>query len=170
MNLKNIIGDIAPTVATALGGPFAGLAVSKLCNALGLPVSSREQDIAEYLTSNPDKLVEVKKAEIALSQRAMELEIEEKRIHAEDRNSARNREIQIRSKFNPILATIVILGFFATIGYIMSGYISLTGEQGILVGTIVGYASAKADQVISYYFGSSQGSEQKNNIIAALQR
>jgi hypothetical protein len=34
-----------------------------------------------------------------------------------------------------------------------------------LVGTMIGYASAKADQVVSYYFGSSAGSKAKDETI-----
>jgi hypothetical protein len=29
------------------------------------------------------------------------------------------------------------------------------------IGTLIGYVSAKADQVVSYYFGSSSGSKEK---------
>ncbi len=34
-----------------------------------------------------------------------------------------------------------------------------------LAGALVGYVSAKAEQVIAYYFGSSSGSEQKTEIM-----
>jgi hypothetical protein len=30
-----------------------------------------------------------------------------------------------------------------------------------IIGTLIGYVSAKADQVVSYYFGSSSGSKDK---------
>jgi hypothetical protein len=39
-----------------------------------------------------------------------------------------------------------------------------------MVGTLIGYASAKADQVVSYYFGSSAGSDRKNVLIDRMMK
>ena len=43
---------------------------------------------------------------------------------------------------------------------------NLSGEAGAVIGTLIGYVSAKAEQVIAYYFGSSAGSKAKTDIMA----
>ncbi len=91
-----------------------------------------------------------------------EFDVKREEIAAGDRDSARKMQSETHSKAPSVLAGITVIGFFTVVGYILSGTLSLTGEQGILVGTIVGYVSAKADQVLSYYFGSSSSSKAKD--------
>lgn len=94
-----------------------------------------------------------------------EFDVKREEIAAGDRDSARKMQIDTHSKIPAILAGITVTGFFIVVGYILTGRLLLTGEQGILVGTIVGYVSAKADQVLSYYFGSSSSSSKKDATI-----
>lgn len=77
------------------------------------------------------------------------------------------------SRWTPaIIATMVVAGFFWTVVYIL-GWIGRSDGQTArlpreiiaLVGTVIGYVSAKADQVVSYYFGSSAGSAAKTDIL-----
>ena len=63
---------------------------------------------------------------------------------------------------NPVLAGVVIAGFFGTVGYVLTGQAQV---ESALAGALVGYVSAKAEQVIAYYFGSSSGSKQKTEIM-----
>ncbi len=170
MSWQKIVASIAPTIATALGSPIAGMAISAVTSALGLAPDAKDEAINAAITANPDLLLKLKESEIAFKQRIAELGIDLERIHSEDRNSARNRQVQLKDQVPNVLAFVVIVGFFATVGYVFSGNIMLAGEQGILVGTIIGYVSAKADQVLSYFFGSSSGSDKKNQIMADMQK
>lgn len=166
---KNLVTGMAPMVATAFGGPFAGLAVRELSQAiLGRPDGS-ESDISEVLASgNPDALLKLKEAEQNFRARMKELDIKEEQLHATDRASARAREIAVKDKLVPVLAMIILIGFFVTVGYVLSGSVDLTGEQAVLIGTLVGYVSAKAEQVVAYYFGSSKGSADKNKMFERM--
>ena len=170
MSWQKIVASIAPTIATALGSPIAGMAITAVTSALGLAPDAKDEAINAAITANPDLLLKLKESEIAFKQRIAELGIDLERIHSEDRNSARNRQVQLKDQVPNVLAFVVIVGFFATVGYVFSGNIMLVGEQGILVGTIIGYVSAKADQVLSYFFGSSSGSDKKNQIMADMQK
>lgn len=165
MSWKSVVGSVAPTIATALGGPLSGMAVSALCKAFGLEAGSSERDIERYVTEQPAAAIaQLKQAELEFKK----LDVDFERIAAADRDSARNRQIQTKDKAPLLLGSLILAGFFAVVGYVLSGKLNLSGEQGVLIGTIVGYASAKADQVVSFFFGSSSGSSQKNAILAHM--
>lgn len=97
--------------------------------------------------------------------KAEEFDVQREKIAADDRDSARKMQSETHSQVPATLAAITIAGFFAVIGYILSGTLVITGEQGIMVGSIVGYVSAAANQVLSYYFGSSSTSKAKDATI-----
>ena len=54
--------------------------------------------------------------------------------------------------------------FIAMVGATLAGFAKV---ESVLAGTLVGYLSAKCEQVLAYYFGSSKGSEQKSALLAA---
>jgi hypothetical protein len=162
-----LVGAVAPTIAKTLGGPLAGAAVAALSKAvLGKDGGTHAEIEAALQSATPEVLAAIRKAdqdfEAEMGRQGIDLE----RINAEDRNSARQREVQANDSWTPrILAGVVITGFFAAVGYVLSGKVGLTGEQGTLVGVLIGYVSAKADQVVSYYFGSSAGSKAKTDAL-----
>ena len=57
--------QVAPTVATALGGPLAGLAVEAVSKALGVPQDDARKMVEEGKMSS-DQIAQVKVAEIEL--------------------------------------------------------------------------------------------------------
>ncbi len=69
-----------------------------------------------------------------------------------------------------MLATVVIGGFLFCVYAVLSGYITDLKDPMIatLVGTMIGYTSAKADQIVSYYFGSSASSKAKDETISTI--
>lgn len=97
-----------------------------------------------------------------------ELQVRREENETDDRKDARKRQVDTKDNVPTYLATVTIIGFFATVGYVLSGKLNLSGEQGILIGTIIGYVSAKADQVLSYYFGSSSSSSRKDATIHSM--
>ena len=61
---KGILGAIAPTIGTALGGPMGGVAAKALTGALGISNKSTDEEISNALLSaDPTKLAEIKKIE-----------------------------------------------------------------------------------------------------------
>ncbi|HYE48577.1 MAG TPA: hypothetical protein VEB20_03230 [Azospirillaceae bacterium] len=97
-----------------------------------------------------------------------EAKTERLKVELQDVHSARRMQVQTRSRVPAWMGAVILVGFFATVGFVLSGRVGLTGEQGVLVGTIVGYVSAKADQVVAFFFGSSSGSQSKDGTIARL--
>lgn len=158
-----LIGSVAPTIATALGGPVAGMAVKALSGALFGHNDATEDDIKTAL-ANPtaDQLSALKKIDADFAVQMKSLDIDLERIAAGDRKSAREMQMALKSNLVPTLAVMVISSFIAvTIGTLM-GYAKI---ESAMAGTLVGYISAKAELVLSFYFGSSADSQQKDTMI-----
>lgn len=110
------------------------------------------------------------KTELAeLSLKLDQQETERQRLDVEDRISARMRETEVKDKVPSRLAYIIIGSFVCLSAFIIGHpYVSdKTLDTGMIgmIGTIIGYLSAKAEQVSSYYFGSSRGSDHKTEIL-----
>jgi len=167
---RGLVKAVAPTIATALGGPLAGLGVRALSEAmLGRPDGS-ESDVARALEmADGAALVKLREIDAAFQAQMKALDVDLERIAAADRDSARAREIGSRDSWTPrIIGAMAIGGFVWAVYWVLAGNVhNLTDPTTMaLVGTLVGYVSAKADQVVSYYFGSSAGSARKTEAIS----
>jgi hypothetical protein len=113
---KKIVGSVAPVLATALGGPLAGVATKAVAAAvLGKP-EAKESDIAAALAgATPEQLAALKKADQDFAVRMRELDIDLDRLASEDRDSARRREVDARDSWTPrLLALLVTAGCLST--------------------------------------------------------
>lgn len=96
------------------------------------------------------------------------------KIYTADLDSARKRESEIavsdKAPFlnkiiTPVLALSVLIATFALFAFVLfdKGTIDPTRKDILIY--VLGVLSAIATQIVSYYFGSSQGSAAKNNAI-----
>lgn len=168
MDWKSLVSTVAPWIGTALGGPLGGAAVGAIADALGLS-DKTEAAIKSVLTGSitPEQMLAIKTADHQFSLRMQELGYQNTKdlaaLAAEDRDSARKREMGVRDSTPRILAYLVICSFVGVIIGVLSGW---GKADTVLAGTLIGYLSAKAEQVIAYYFGSSSGSDRKTDIMA----
>lgn len=167
---KSVVGTVAPTIAAALGGPLAGLATAAIAGAFGLGDGATDAQVAAAVgKASPEHLLALKKADQEFAVKLRELDVDLERIAMADRASARKRESTTGDNITPrVLATCAVLTFAGCVGFVF--WLALAGRQidplvmG-LVGTMTGYASAKAELVYSYYFGSSAGSQGKDRLL-----
>ena len=164
MKLPELLAKVAPTVAQLIGGPLAGLAVEALAEAFGVPKERVGEVLAGMLTG--EQIVQLKAAERAVEIKLKELDIRAEELAVADRSSAREREVKRRDRTTPALAWIIIVSFVVMAFGVLFGRIT---AESVLAGTVIGYLSAKAEQVLSYYFGSSRGSDDKNALLARIQ-
>ena len=158
----NWLKAIAPTAATLLGGPLAGLAVEAIGAALGLEDSTKEK-IENVLKSGQlsgDQVAAVKQAEIALVAKLKELDIKVDEIHAGDRRSAREMQASTKSRIPGALAILITVGFFGILIGMMTGNLKATGNSDALL-IMLGALGAAWGAVVNFYYGSSKGSEDK---------
>jgi hypothetical protein len=160
---KSIIGAIAPTLGTALGGPFGGLAGAMLSKALG--TSDDKATEAAILGQSPDDLAKVKQAEIDLQAKLAELGVEKEQLAYADTDSARKREEAVKDSTPRILAYGITFGFFGILGYLLYNGKPPGGD---VIMVMLGALGTSWTGVIGYYFGSSAGSDSKAATIAKL--
>ena len=154
--------QIAPTVATALGGPLAGMAVAAVSKAIGVD----ESKVGDLISNNKltaDQIAQVKLAEIELQTQAQELGLNFEKLAVDDRKSARDMQAAIRSKVPPTLAAIVTLGFFGILVMMLLGKVD-SNNPAILM--MLGSLGTAWTGIIAYYFGSSAGSQAKTDLLS----
>ena len=158
MNLQAILKTVAPTVATALGGPLGGMAMKMVADKLGIPVESPEQLEKAISNATPEQLAQLKEVEANLKIEMKKLDIDLVRIAAEDRSSARSRQAALKDSTPTILAIGTLLAFFGYIGSVT--FINHSADLG-LINVAVGWLGGSASAVISYYFGASADTKEK---------
>lgn len=160
MNLGNVVKTVAPWIGTALGGPLGGIAVEAIANVFGLSDKTESTLKTAISGATPEQLFALKKADQDFSIQMRQIGINEikdlESIAASDRDSARKREIATGDWTPKILAYIIVFGFLGALIAVLSGAAPVNS---VLAGTLIGYISAKAELVLTYYFGSNAASE-----------
>ena len=86
MDWIKTIEQLAPTIASALGTPVAGMAVSALESALGMKSEDIQKNIEDSkLTA--EQVASIQQAEIALKAKAQELGLNFEQMAVQDRKS-----------------------------------------------------------------------------------
>jgi uncharacterized protein (DUF697 family) len=158
--LLNLVRTVAPSIATAVGGPLAGMATRAISEALLGKPDGTEAELAEAAkNATPEQLLALKKAEQDFAVRMRELEIDLERIDATDRGSARKREAQTGDWTPRLLAGAVTFGFFGVLSWMIGNGLPVNGGEALLV--MLGTLGTAWGAIVSYYFGSSAGSREK---------
>jgi hypothetical protein len=153
--------QIAPTIATAMGGPLAGMAVSAISKAIGVD----ESKVGDLISNNKltaDQIAQVKLAEIELQKQAQDLGLNFEELAVDDRKSAREMQVATRSWVPPLLAASVTVGFFSILGMMLIGKVD-SNNPAILM--MLGSLGTAWTGIIAYYFGSSAGSQAKTEML-----
>jgi len=154
--------QIAPTIATAMGGPLAGMAVSAISKAIGV----EPEKVGDLISNNKltaEQIAQVKIAEIELQKQANELGLNFEKLAVDDRKSARDMQMVTRSWIPPLLAASVTVGFFAILGGMMFGKMSVADNTALTM--MLGSLGTAWTGIIAYYFGSSAGSQAKTEML-----
>jgi len=159
-----LLGQIAPSIATALGGPLAGVAVRSLSNALFGHEDGTEQQVSDALSSaTPDQLATIKKIDADFKVRMKELDIDLERISAGDRDSARQMQRDTKDWVPKVLAVVITLGFFGILIWMLLNGMPKTGTEALLM--MLGALGTAWTGVVNFYYGSSAGSKAKTDAL-----
>ncbi|MDF1627047.1 MAG: hypothetical protein P1U84_12255 [Parvibaculaceae bacterium] len=167
MNWKEIVSTVAPGIATALGGPLAGVAVRGIAGALLGDEDASEDAVAQaVLAASPEDLRKLKQAELTFAAKMKELEIDLERLHAGDRASARDRQIKTGDKVPGVIAACVLVGFFGILSALVFVDIPERSMQPLLM--MLSALATSVGALMQFYFGSSAGSAAKNRMIEEM--
>lgn len=166
-NWKGLLGAIAPTLATALGGPLAGMAVGAISKAVLGKENGTEEEIAEVIASgNPDLLVKIKQVDAEFKVQMKKLDIDLEAMAVADRDSARKREMETKDP------TVHRLAYFYTFLYFLVLWAvwkyPIPPESKDLLMILLGVLTGAQVQILNYYFGSSSGSSKKTAVLDRL--
>ena len=154
--LLGILKGVAPVLATAVAGPAGGAAVGWIASKLGIDDATVE-GVTQALTGNPEMALKLK-----------ELDLEYAKLEAADRDSARKAYAAVATseyatKLDKLVVPVLALGVvglaFALIAVLM--FVNTPQDQQQLIIFALGFITSAAGQVLSFYFGSSQGSKDK---------
>jgi hypothetical protein len=168
--LLNLVRTVAPSIASAVGGPLAGMATKAISEALlGRPDASEAELMQAAAKATPEQLLALKKAEQEFEVQMRELDIDLERIANADRDSARNREIKTKDLTPKILAGFITAGYFGVLFYMLrNGLPQHGGSEAMLV--MLGTLGTAWGGVVAYYFGSSAGSKEKTDAMNRMVR
>jgi hypothetical protein len=154
--------QVAPTIATALGGPLAGLAVTAISKVIG--VDEKEvQGVIDSGKMSAEQIAQLKLAEIDFQKQAQELGLNFEKLATDDRASARSMQIATNSFVPPMLSILVVTAW-GIIQYFLLTHVIATEMREIII-RVLGTLDGALMLILSFYFGSSAGNSRKDEML-----
>jgi len=154
------LAQIAPTIATALGGPLAGMAVSAVSKAIGC-TPEEVQNVISNNKLDATQVAALQQAELELKKQAQAMNLDFAKLANDDRKSARDMQATTRSIIPPVLALVVTVGFFG----ILIGLMTKTFATSDALMMMLGSLGTAWTGIISFFFGSSASRQAKDQLL-----
>jgi hypothetical protein len=171
MDFKALIKTAAPWIGAALPGPLGGIATNAINMALGNSPDTKVGDIEKSFaagTITGDQMVALKAQDQKFQETMKQLGFEDleklESIAAADRADARQREIKTGDWTPKALAFVITAGFFAILAFMCTHELPPMAHDGLLL--LLGSLGTAWVQVVTYYYGSSAGSDKKSDLLA----
>ena len=191
MDFTKLLTKALPWIGAAATGnvpALVAMAAKEVSGVLGVEISPTPEAISDAVANaTPEQLVALKSRELEFKERMTALgfqneqemakiALDETKAFVGDTQHARESFKSDRGVY--WLGIAVLITFAGVMGGSLYGaYKILTGglhvqDVGVVaavfgfLGTVVGYVAANAQQVVSYFFGSSRGSKDKDRDLA----
>lgn len=159
MSWKKTLASIAPTLATALGGPFAGAATKFLTGKFLGDENASEAELEQFITSaNPEQLLEIKNSdnEFKLSMEKMGVDVF--KIEADDKKNARSEH---KHSYMPAVLSVGLSLVVAGIVYMLFYLEPPKGSRDVLF-MLLGVVIKEWGGAMQYWFGTTRSSANKD--------
>lgn len=163
---KSVVRAAAPTLATALGGPLAGMAVKAIGDALGLDAATEATLSARLAGASPEDLAKMKQAELDFAAKMAQMRIDVFALEVRDRESA--RQLTLGGVQTPAaLSWIVIVGTLVMYFYLIR-FGNPKDLDDVILGRLLGTLDTSFGIVLAYWLGTSFSSKSKDETISQL--
>ena len=156
----------APSIVGRLAGPRAEAVAEKVVGMAAAITGEAKPDVAlQILQENPELLAR-------FETRMGEIDLEEQRLHAEDRKGARAMlgrlaELGHAAIAAPFLVSVIVTGGFIAMLYVVTVR-TIPAENKDVVMLLVGALTIAFGQVVNFWMGSSKSSQDKTGLISRL--
>lgn len=154
MKLGGLLKSLAPTIASAAGGPMAGMAVKMAANKLGLPETATANEIEDLIEREPEKAVLVKEADKDFKSkiREMEIDLESFKTEVQDRQHARET---FKNDWTPKAFSMLALLLYGA--YVMTVTLLPHSEQSeTVISLVLGQLSGILGTCSAFFYSSGQ--------------
>ena len=165
MGWKDTLGKLAPTVASALGGPLAGVAVSAIGELFGIsePTQDKIKVAIENGSLTGEQISGLRQFELKLKSEEAERGFKYAELEYKNTDSARQMKVATGSVFPEVLSALITLGFFGILAWMMYKP-SAIDSQPLLI--MLGSLGAAFGAVINFWLGSNKGSDRTKELLA----
>jgi hypothetical protein len=179
--MKALVKTVAPSIASVFGTPLAGMGVSAILEAILPEGEAKPAKPEEYIAkmvadANPEIMLKLKTAEqnFALTIKQLDIDLDKYLGDLESRNDENARSLKKfwlssgKFDYEPILAAAVCISF----GYAEVWVLAHAATAGamdpnaaVLIGRVLGTVDAAFMLLLSFRWGTSHGSQQKDQTI-----
>jgi hypothetical protein len=161
--------SVAPTVASAMFGPLGAVAVASVGELLGVSDATKDK-ISDIILSGqmtPDQIGKLRELELEYQNNEKERGFKYAELSFKDRDSARTANVSGGTQKPLFWLSLLLLSI--TLGtecmVLFKGYPE--GTDPLVVGRVLGLMDAVAMLVLSYWYGTTNGSAIKNELLVA---
>lgn len=167
--MNDFLEKIAPTIATALLGPLGGVAVAGITKILGID-GGTVQDVTKAISEGritPEQIAEIKQLEIKYQEDEKERGFRYAELAFKDRDSARKANVDggVQGKMFWLSVILLCVTLGCEVAVLFYGYPDDKIPE-MVVGRILGLMDAVCMLVLTYWYGTTNGSMAKTNLLA----
>ncbi len=167
MDWQTILKSLAPTVASAVLGPLGGVAVAAIGNILGVSDATQDKiaDVIKNGQLTPEQIGEIKKLELQYQENEKERDFKYADLAFKDRDSARKANVDGGVQKHIFwLSVVLLVGTLGTEGYVLFHGLPPSVTD-MVAGRVLGLMDAVALMALTYWYGTSNGSAIKTNLL-----
>jgi len=174
--IGNLVGQAAPTIGSILGGfiPVPGGAVlgqvagKVLAEALGVPPTTTA--VATAIQTGDPATVQ---AALTEAEAKMQAEVDKFKASVQDIQDARATTVKLDAQGSsirwgaPVISVVIVVGFFSVMTLLFIVRTDFAPSTVTLLNVLFGALIPAFGQVCNYWLGSSAGSANKDQLLAA---
>ena len=162
MSWKETLGAVAPTIATALGGPLAGAATKFIASKLlGDENASIDEIENIVLNASPEQLAQIKNLDNEFKIEMKKLDVDIYGLEVKDRDSARSNH---KHSNTPAILVYMLTVLVAIVTYLLFNTdVPESNENNLYM--LLGALTTAWIQSISYWTGTTRSSSEKTRLL-----